>query len=90
MWVARNKAGYWANVVRVLVGRRTWVGYAEGGEGEVQLPPLKPGVVNPISHLRLVPTRPEIMTRLNTVYARDYRMVNDVKITLQSLRSWGG
>ena len=30
------------------------------------------------------------MTRLNTVYARDYRMVNDVKITLQSLRSWGG
>ena len=63
---------------------------AEGGEGEVQLPPLKPGVVNPISHLRPVPTRPEIMTRLNTVYARDYRMVNDVKITLQSLRSWGG
>ena len=53
MWVARNKAGYWANVVRVLVGRRTWVGYAQGGEGQVQLPPLKPGVVNPISHLRL-------------------------------------
>ena len=90
MWVPRNKVGYWANVLRVLVGRRTWVGYAEEGEGEVQLPPLKPGVVNPTSHLRPVPTRPEIMTRLNTVYARDYRMVNDVKITLQSLRSWGG
>lgn len=90
MWAMQKPAGLPVNALRVLVGLRTWVGYAPGGKGSVQLPKLKAGIIHPMSHMPHLPAVAETVDKLNTVYARDYRLLNDIKLLLRSFRKLGG
>jgi GT2 family glycosyltransferase len=79
------------NVVRVLAGNRTWVGYIRTGSNDFSgLPPLKQGILDPGSHLRSRSLTPERIKEVNVVYAKDYKVFNDLLIITRNFRKIGG
>lgn len=76
----------------VLFGRKTWVGYANVDEGHKNywLPPLKPGVLSPVFALKDRKVNDATKARLNLLYAKDYKVYQDVKIVFNSFRCLGG
>ncbi|MBK8554279.1 MAG: glycosyltransferase [Lewinellaceae bacterium] len=66
----------------VLLGRRTWVGYAPH-EGNASLPALPPGVFSPADRLDGAIATEETRGRLNFFYAKDWGLWRDVALFLQ-------
>lgn len=62
----------------VLLGRRTWVGYAPSPQN-VTLPHLKPGVFSPLDTARLQQPNEQTVARLNFLYAKDWDLWRDVE-----------
>lgn len=81
----RKPGGFLANLVLVLFGARTWVGYEAGADP--RLPRIKKAVLPPYAHLGL--TDPEARNKVNLSYSRNYRVENDLAIVLKNLRQLG-
>lgn len=78
------------NVVRVFVGNRTWVGYIESGSNDFSgLPPLKQGILNPGIHLQSGSLTQARIKEINVVYAKDYKVFNDLLIITRNFRKIG-
>ncbi len=73
----------------VLLGRMSWVGYIPAEVEDRNLPPLRPGVLNPADvhpHLQLnAATR----RRLNFLYAKDYHPSRDLEVVWACWRQLG-
>ncbi|HLN53046.1 MAG TPA: glycosyltransferase [Lentimicrobium sp.] len=87
MWIARNPLGFIFNIFRVLTGFRTWVGYKEGNNGS--LPYIKKGILDPTDGFPGKALNEETATRLNMLYARDYKMGSDLNIIWRGFRNLG-
>ena len=75
------------NTVQVLIGLRTWVSYLDTDLNDLSnLPKLKKGVLNPGSHLQSDPLSPDRIKEVNVVYAKDYRVFNDLLIITRNFR----
>jgi GT2 family glycosyltransferase len=73
-----------SNVFSVLVGKRTWVGYASGHDRPIQLPRLRRGVIK-TSHSG----DSAHQTKMDVLYAKDYRVSNDARIILANFSYLG-
>jgi hypothetical protein len=72
----------------VLLGFRTWVGYAENDQLELSsLPHLKKGILHPASHLSPDTLSPERVREVNVVYAKDYKVLQDLQILTRNFRN---
>ena len=78
------------NITSVLLGRRTWVGYAATKNHDIRLPKLRPGVLSPLDGLRLKDFDEPTRQRLNFLYAKDYQTSKDVDVVLRGWRGLGG
>lgn len=75
------------NVIRVLFGFRTWVGYLDPGTSDMSgLPHLKPGILNPVSHRPAGDLARERIEEINVLYAKDYQVFNDLLIITRNFR----
>ncbi|MCD6556218.1 MAG: glycosyltransferase [Bacteroidales bacterium] len=72
--VTDEKRNYFKNIVNVLKGKNTWVGYIESEKNNL-LPKLKPGILNPVNYP--VFDSDEII-KINFRYARDYHLTDDI------------
>ncbi|MFC2090985.1 glycosyl transferase family 2, partial [Bacteroidota bacterium] len=78
-------------LVQSLAGTRTIVGYCTSDAiDHSSLPPLRKGILNPSSGLDRDPQNRELMKKLNVVYAKDYKVMNDVQILWRGFRKLGG
>jgi hypothetical protein len=84
----RSFFGFLANNFEVLIGKKSWVGYAAGGSS-LRLPRLKKGVVAPVPTHFTAMEKTEAIDRLNVIYAKDYKIVNDLKIIWRSRKELG-
>ena len=82
-------ASYLSNWIQVLFGKKSWVGFALEKNNSSALPALQPGVLNPMSHLLTASLTEDQVHKLNLFYAKDYRIINDVRILFRSWRQWG-
>ncbi|KAF5065112.1 Glycosyl transferase family 2 [anaerobic digester metagenome] len=89
MWTMKNPLNFPVNVIMVLFGFRSWVGYSTFEHRTTTLPPVRKGILNPTDLLRISNLDPETVLRLNMLYARDYRISNDINIFLRSFRHLG-
>ncbi|MGC8802753.1 MAG: nucleoside-diphosphate sugar epimerase/dehydratase [Bacteroidales bacterium] len=84
-----NKIQLLKNILMVLIGRRTWVGYWQPGDLSNHytdsLPPLKKGILNPADSIKISGISNEIRGKLNVFYAKDYKFVNDFNILRKGL-----
>lgn len=80
--------GFIWNILRVLSGNRTWVGYSKFSAPQ-NLPPVRKGILNPTDALNFNIPDTETAIRLNMLYARDYRLSSDINIILKGFRNLG-
>lgn len=88
IWGVKHKLGFCKNIMAVLWRKKTWVGYAPSPQNK-KLPYLLPAVLTPIDPLKIKPTEPQTLHRINLFYAKDYSSSSDVHIMLKSWHYWG-
>ncbi len=89
------------NIVQVLAGKKTWVGYSIGSlqsavgdqvqtvERPELLPKLKTGVLSPLDDLGKMDLDNATVQRLNFLYAKDYDIGRDLEIIWKGFRNLG-
>jgi len=87
LWM-QDKGGFFQNLVQVLLGRRSWVGYAV--PADAALPALKPGILSPATGSAAALNHPATVVRLNQLYAKNYAVWKDLRILRLGLRKLGG
>jgi hypothetical protein len=83
----KNPLSFLGNIFRVLFGNYTWVGYSD--YTNTSLPRLKKGIVTPVSSLGGQKLDIPTIQRLNLLYAKHYKPVNDISIIFKSFRELG-
>jgi GT2 family glycosyltransferase len=83
---ANQKTGFFQSIFEVLSGNKTWVGYCSGNQNH--LPLLKKGILSPASiYPETIPDKKK--DELNIVYAKNYRLLNDLEIVGKAWRNIG-
>ncbi|MCB0563729.1 MAG: glycosyltransferase [Phaeodactylibacter sp.] len=77
------------NILSVLAGRRSWVGYAPTGQDNSNLPAIRPGVLSPLDALPINNLDEPTVQRLNFLYAKDYHVSKDLNIIWRGMRRLG-
>jgi O-antigen biosynthesis protein len=74
--------------IQVLTGARSWVGYAQAGiHPGYHLPQLKKGILKPDNGIQTSDYNDQTWLDLNLHYARDYRLLKDIRILARDYRS---
>lgn len=90
IFIVKNPIGYFKNICKVLTGRYSWVGYAEtSGQDKIKLPPIKRGILDPTYAFKQRSIEEEAVCRLNLLYARNYKYINDLNIIYRGFKSLG-
>ncbi|MGZ5283029.1 MAG: glycosyltransferase [Bacteroidia bacterium] len=89
-WFVRKTAKYINNLIHVLSGKKTWVGYADTSQnnGEI-LPHLPHNVLSPVDELPVSGIDDTTKQRLNFIYARDYTIYSDIAIFFKGFNKLG-
>ena len=86
IWFASSKSGFFRSILEVFSGKKSWVGYCSGNQNH--LPPIKKGILSPASLFQEnIPEKKK--DELNIVYAKDYRLMNDLEIVLKAWKNIG-
>lgn len=90
IFLVKHPINFLSNIFKVLLARKTWVGYCKtGSQNTAMLPDLRPGVLNPAAALHFKELTTDTLDRLNLLYARDYKTKNDLNMILKGLRNLG-
>lgn len=86
VWFMVRKGLFFKRIFEVIVMRKSWVGYCPATKNH--LPPLKEGILSPAS---LFPENlPEKKREeLNMIYAKNYRVANDLEIVFKAWKNLG-
>jgi hypothetical protein len=84
----KQRSNYFHNILQVLIGQKTWVGYASADNIKL-LPQIKSGVLSPLDAQRGKSINPVTIQKLNFLYAKDYSIEKDLLIVMKSIRSMG-
>jgi len=80
---------FFANCFHILIGNKTWVGYAVNGK---PLPPLRSAVIgsngSPVKGAKALPQ--ESLKMVDYWYAHDYVPADDLRLILKNYRRLGG
>ncbi|NTW33033.1 MAG: glycosyltransferase [Bacteroidetes bacterium] len=88
IFIVDSISGLFKNIFLVLLARKSWVGYFINEES-IKLPKIRKGVLNPSEVFRKRKLDNEMISRLNMIYARDYKIINDINIVIKGLRLLG-
>jgi hypothetical protein len=84
-----NKSNYFLNLFRVFFGKISWVGYKPVDDKQSKtLPKIRVGVVSQVDALCSNMDANTTM-RLNMLYAKDYKVYNDIAIIFKSFKKLG-
>jgi len=86
IWFTESKNGFYRSIAEVFNGNKSWVGYSIGTQNH--LPPIKKGIFSPASLYPKTITEKK-KDELNIVYAKDYRLMNDLEIVVKAWRNIG-
>ncbi len=86
--VSKRPSNFLLNIFKVLLGEKTWVGYAPSAN-QSMLPKLKPAVLTTIHPLQEEQLNAAAIQKVNFLYAKEYAPEKDLKIIFSSLRQLG-
>lgn len=87
-WTVTNRTGFFANIFNVLFAAKSWVGFAGNERTKTRLPKIKPGILNPTD--RFDEELPEAKKlEIDMVYAKNYRILQDLEIVFQGWKNLG-
>lgn len=82
----KNKIKFLQNIVSVLLGLKSWVGYSNFPHEH--LPKLKPSVLSPVNAIKNN-VSDDIKNRLHLTYTKDYKIENDFNVLWKCLQMLG-
>ena len=88
IFMVKNPWGMIRNIFRVMLGKRSWVGY-HPLPNIAKLPKIKKGILFPGDTLRNKNLDEDTLGNLNNLYAKEYRIENDLNIVLKGWRNLG-
>ncbi|MBK6775424.1 MAG: glycosyltransferase [Flavobacteriales bacterium] len=88
IWFVDAKGNFIPNIIQVIRGKRSWVGYHPQGAIS-KLPKLVNGIIDPVMIHHLIPD-PLVVQRINITYAKDYHPWQDVKLVWKGFGMLGG
>ncbi len=86
--IQKNRWGFLKNLIKVLAGKMSWVGYHQTPNVS-KLPQLKQSVLSPGDALTGKTLEDNTLENLNNLYAKDYKLENDLQICMKGYRSLG-
>jgi GT2 family glycosyltransferase len=89
LFVVKQKAGLFANIIKVLFGKKSWIGFSKHLDKKHRLPKVKMGVLTPDDAWPLETFEEKTSLKLNLLYARDYRVMNDLTIIYRAFGKLG-
>lgn len=90
LFIVKKPHGYLRNIFLVLVGRRSWIGYStHDNNAEQRLPAIRKGILSPSDAIPQNQLSQDDISRLNILYARNYKLSNDARILLKGFRYCG-
>ncbi|MBX9850365.1 MAG: glycosyltransferase family 2 protein [Cytophagaceae bacterium] len=87
MWVAKNPLKFLKNILRVLSGEYSWVGFTN--QDQINLPKIRKGIISPVSYIHDKNLDAGTIHRLNMLYAKDYNLYTDIELIFRSLKYLG-
>ncbi len=88
-WLFNKKGRFLKNAWQVLIGKKSWVGYAQSTENHPELPAIKTGILSPADMFDNSSSEPKRNHRLNVLYARNYSVLTDAEILLKGWKYLG-
>jgi hypothetical protein len=90
VFVAHSPIGLLKNVILVLLGRRSWVGYVKlTGDDTERLPHIRKGILTPLDAFTNRELPDDLLHSLSFLYARDYSINTDINIIFKGIRRLG-
>ena len=89
MYFMHSPFGFVKNAFLVLFGKLSWIGISLDGHNNAEHSDIKDGVLNPVDGLQRKPISDSLMERMSIMYAKDYKVLNDLTIILRGFRSLG-
>ena len=92
LFIVDKPLGLIKNCLSIFVGKLSWVGYYFPREEDKQIwkfPKIKTGVLNPLDALDKQFVDAPTIQKLNMLYAKDYRLWNDINIIWKGIRDLG-
>jgi O-antigen biosynthesis protein len=83
VWFFRKKSRLIKNILQVIRGDKSWIGYAPHSLGQPELPVIRPGVLSPGDMFDQAAPDNTRNHQLNVLYARNYSLLTDFEILLK-------
>lgn len=87
VWFVNHKLNFIGNIFKVLAGQLTWVGF--NADTHIGLPHIRKGVITPADAIKVNNLEINTLRRLDTLYAKDYSVFNDLAIVGRAWRLLG-
>jgi GT2 family glycosyltransferase len=86
----KHPIGFLSNILNVIFAQKTWVGYFISEHTALNmLPSIKKGVLSPCDVLPDKILNEDTTDKLNILYSRDYKTMNDINIVVKNIRNLG-
>lgn len=80
-----NRTNFIKNIIHVLLGKKTWIGYNRMANHQFSLPAIRPSIVSVADHLnKMLEVNEDTLARLNFFYAKDYSIEKDIVLILKN------
>lgn len=90
VWFIKRKSMFYRNIIMVLSGKKTWVGYSPLiNKTNFPLPHLRKSVLFTSNILQLKQINDEIIYQVNNIYAQDYKIYTDLHIIFKAFKHLG-
>ena len=86
IWIYEHPILAFKNIIKVLFGYRTWVGYSKLSLTQ-KLPKIKQGVISVSDGI--FPMTNDISLKLNIIYAKDYAPFADIRVLIRNIKKIG-
>jgi hypothetical protein len=87
--IVRRPLGFLSNIVMVLAGRKSWTGYHPTDNADHKLPGIREGVLHPTDAFPPGSLDDQTASRLNILYARDYKLSGEFRLLIKGFRNLG-
>jgi hypothetical protein len=89
LFLVKNPGSYLLNILKVLTGIKSWSGYHPSQNPEHKLPGIRDGVLHPTDAFPEERLDEQTASRLNILYARDYKLSGEFRLLFKGFRNLG-
>lgn len=89
LFITGHPINYLKNIFQVLLGMKSITGYHPADQHDHKLPDIRKGIIYPSDALEKPDPDQQAISRLNMLYARDYRISNEFRLLYKGFRHLG-